>query len=116
MRGTIGLTSTLVTELVNDAGTILAVLDGVELDDVQAEAVGLLALVAGQDVEPGDTDGTWRIAPVTRADRVVSVVDPESRHIHKTTSNYRDAFKAHVGVEPDTGLITACEVDGRQRR
>jgi hypothetical protein len=40
----------------------------------------------------------------------VSVVDPESRHVHKTTSNYRDGFKAHVGVEPDTGLITACEL------
>ena len=100
----------VVTELVSDAHTILAALDGVELDDVQAEAVGLLALVAGQDVEPGDTDGTWRIAPVTRPDRIVSVHDPESRHVHKTTSNYRDGFKAHVGVEPDTGLITACEL------
>ena len=67
-----------------------------------------LALVAGQDVEPGDHDGTWRIAPVTRPDRIVSVNDAESRHVHKTTSNYRDGFKAHIGVEPDTGLITAC--------
>jgi IS5 family transposase len=100
----------VVTELVNDAHTILTALDGVELDDSQTEAVGLLALVAGQDVEPGDTDGTWRIAPVTRPDRVVSVHDPESRHVHKTTSNYRDGFKAHVGVEPDSGLITACEL------
>jgi IS5 family transposase len=100
----------VVTELVNDAHTILAALDGVELDDTQTEAVGLLALVAGQDVEPGDEDGRWRIAPVTRPDRVVSVHDPESRHVHKTTSNYRDGFKAHVGVEPDTGLITACEL------
>ena len=74
----------VVTELVTDARTILAALDGVELDDVQAEAVGLLALVAGQDVEPGDSDGTWRIAPVTRPDRIVSVHDPESRHVHKT--------------------------------
>ena len=100
----------VVTELVTDAHTILAALDGVELDDAQTEAVGLLALVAGQDVEPGDTDGTWRIAPVTRPDRIVSVHDPESRHVHKTTHNYRDGFKAHVGVEPDTGLITACEL------
>ena len=100
----------VVTELVNDARTVLAALDGVELDDVQADAVGLLALVAGQDVEPGDEDGTWRIAPVTRPDRIVSVVDPESRHVHKTTSNYRDGFKAHIGVEPDTGLITACDL------
>src|SRR3546814_297532 len=38
----------VVTELVNDAHTILAALDGVELDPAQSEAVGLLALVAGQ--------------------------------------------------------------------
>jgi IS5 family transposase len=100
----------VVTELVADAHTILTALDGVELDDAQTEAVGLLALVAGQDVEPGDQDGTWRIAPVTRPDRVVSVHDPDSRHVHKTRHNYRDGFKAHVGVEPDTGLITACEL------
>jgi IS5 family transposase len=100
----------VVTELVTDARTILVALDGAELDDVQTEAVGLLALVAGQDVEPGEEDGTWRIAPVTRPDRMVSVHDPESRHVHKTTSNYRDGFKAHVGIEPDTGLITACEL------
>ena len=65
-RGTTGGHDRVVTELVNDAHTILAALDGIELDDAQAEAVGLLALVAGQDVEPGDSDGTWRIAPVTR--------------------------------------------------
>jgi IS5 family transposase len=100
----------VVTELVNDAHTILAALAGVELDDVQAEAVGLLALVAGQDVEPGEGEGTWRIAPETRADRMVSVHDPESRHVHKTSHNYRDGFKAHIGVEPDTGLITACDL------
>jgi IS5 family transposase len=100
----------VVTELVTDAHTILTAVDGVALDDVQAEAIGLLALVAGQDVEPGDGDGTWRIAPVTRPDRMVSVHDPESRHVHKTNHNYRDGFKAHVGVEPDTGLVTACEL------
>ena len=46
-------------------------------------AVGLLALVAGQDVEPGDSDGSWRIAQVTRPDRIVSVNDPESRRVHR---------------------------------
>ena len=88
----------VVTELVNDARTILAALDGVELDDVQTEAVGLLALVAGQDVEPGDSDGTWRIAPVTRPDRIVSVHDPESRHVHKT--NHRTTA---TGSKPMSG-------------
>ena len=30
--------------------------------------------------------------------------------MHKTNHNHRDGFKAHIGVEPDTGLITACEL------
>jgi len=63
----------VVTELVTDAQAILTALDGAELDNIQAEAVGLLALVAGQDVEPGEGEGTWRIAPVTRPGRMVSV-------------------------------------------
>ncbi len=97
----------LITGLVNDALALIAALDGVAVDDVQADAVGLLALVAGQDVEPGDDDGTWRIAQRVAPDRVISVVDPESRHMHKSRSEYRDGFKAHVAVEPETGIITA---------
>ncbi len=97
----------LVSGLVNDARAIIAALEDVELDDTQADAVGLLALIAGQDVEPGDEDGTWRIAQRVAPDRVISVVDPESRHMHKSVSSYRDGYKAHIAVEPDTGLITA---------
>jgi transposase len=100
----------VVTELVTDAITVLDAVRGLDLSDAQAEAVGLLALVSGQDVEPGDSEGTWRIAQRTAADRIVSVHDPESRHVHKTTHNYRDGFKAHVAVEPETGLITACDL------
>lgn len=100
----------VVTELVSDAQTVLDRVAAARLTDVQAEAVGLLALVAGQDVEPGDTDGTWRIAPRTAPDRLVSVHDTESRHVHKTTHTYRDGFKAHIAVEPDTGLVTACDL------
>lgn len=97
----------LVTGLVNDARAIIDALDGVALDDTRADAVGLLALVAGQDVEPGDDEGTWRIARRVAPDRVISTVDPESRHMHKSRSVYRDGFKAHIAVEPETGLITA---------
>lgn len=96
----------LVTELVNDALAVIAALDGAVLDDDAADAVGLLALVAGQDVEPGDEEGTWRIAQRVAPDRVVSVVDPESRHVHKTVHDYRDGYKAHAAAEPETGLIT----------
>jgi hypothetical protein len=28
--------------------------------------------------------------------------------MHKSRSSYRDGYKAHVAVEPDTGLVTAC--------
>lgn len=97
----------LVSGLVNDARAILDALDGVALDDAQADSVGLLALVAGQDVELGDDDGTWRIAQRVAPDRVISTVDPDSRHMHKSVSTYRDGYKAHVAVEPDTGLICA---------
>ncbi len=72
--------------------------------------MGLLALVAGQDVEPGDTEGTWRIARRTAPDRVISTVDPDARHMHKSRSQYRDGYKAHVAVEPDTGIITAVDL------
>jgi predicted hydrolase (HD superfamily) len=77
------------------------------LDGEQAEAVGLLALVAGQDVEPGDAEGSWRIARKVAADRVISVVDPQARHMHKSVSSYRDGYQAHLAVEPETGLVTA---------
>jgi transposase len=52
----------LVTGLVNDARAILDALDGAALDDERQQLVGLLALVAGQDVEQGDEEGSWRIA------------------------------------------------------
>jgi IS5 family transposase len=100
----------LVSGLVNDALAILAALVDVTLTGEEADAVGLLALVAGQDVEPGDTDGTWRIAQRVAPDRMISTVDPEARHMHKSVSEYRDGYKAHIAVEPETGLITAAAI------
>jgi IS5 family transposase len=104
----------LVSALVNDALAVLAALDVdaiTETGGKPAEAVALLALVAGQDVEPADgsdgTDGRWRIARKTAPDRVISTVDPETRHAHKTRERRQDGFKAHLAVEPDTGLTTA---------
>jgi hypothetical protein len=74
----------------------------------------LLALVAGQDVEPAEdsdgTDGRWRIARATAPDRVISTVDPDARHAHKARERRQDGFKAHVVVEPDTGLTTAVKL------
>jgi len=30
--------------------------------------------------------------------------------MHKSRSVYRDGYKAHVAIEPDTGLITGCDL------
>ncbi len=75
----------LVDELVTDALAVLDAAEGLDLTDEQADAVGLLAVVAGQDVEadPG-VPGRWRIARRVARGRVVSTVDPEARHAHKT--------------------------------
>ena len=72
-----------------------------------AEAVALLALVAGQDVEPAEdsdgTDGRWRIARKTAPDRMISTVDPDARHAHKTRERRQDGFKAHSWSSPTPG-------------
>ncbi len=98
----------LVSALVTDARAVLDAVDVDGLDEQQAQLVGLLALVAGQDVEPGEEPGTWRIVRGTAKDRVISTVDPDSRHAHKTVTKQQDGYKAHIAVEPDTGLITGC--------
>ena len=104
----------LVDALVGDAHRLLGYLPDQELGPKAAEAVALLALIAGQDVEPVDgsdgTDGRWRIAQRVAPDRVISVTDPDARHAHKTVHRRQDGFKAHIAIEPDTGLITDCEL------
>jgi hypothetical protein len=101
-------TQALVSGLVNDALVVLEAVGDLGLDDEQAEAVALLALVAGQDVEPGQRPGTWRIARKVAKDRVISTVDPQARHARKTSAHRRDGHKGHIAVEPETGLVTEC--------
>jgi len=105
----------LVSDLVTDALAVLAELTGPDApqrEDAAADALGLLALVAGQDVEPAadsdGTDGRWRIARKVACDRVISTVDTQARHTRKSKSVRRDGFRAHVAAEPGTGLITGC--------
>ena len=100
----------LVSALVNDANALIAALADRELDEQAASAVALLALVAGQDVEPAEgsdgTDGRWRIARKVAEDRMISVNDPEARHTRKSPEARRDGYRAHVSAEPGTGLVT----------
>jgi IS5 family transposase len=105
----------LVSALVNDALALLGSLPA-QPGGPAADAVGLLALVAGQDVEPAEgsdgTDGRWRIARRTAPGRLVSVTDPDARHVHKNRTRRQDGFKARVSFEPETGLFTAVELTG----
>jgi hypothetical protein len=50
---------------------------------VVTEAAVLLARVLGQDLDAGE-DGVFRIARRVAKDRVISTVDPQARHGHKT--------------------------------
>jgi hypothetical protein len=106
----------LVDGLVSDALSLLGHLPEQQRSEQAASAVGLLALVAGQDVEPAadsdGSDGRWRIARRTAADRVVSTVDPDARHIRKNRTRRQDGFRAHVSFEPETGLFTAVALTG----
>src|SRR4029453_13250911 len=93
-------TQALVSGLVNDALAVLEAVAEVELGAEQAEAVALLALVAGQDVEPGERPGSWRVARRVAKDRVISTVDPQARHTRKTSAQRRDGYKGHLVAEP----------------
>jgi Transposase DDE domain len=100
----------LVPALVNDATALVEALRPEDPGQPEAPAVALLALVAGQDVEPaGDSDGTggrWRIARKVAGDRVVSVVDPDARHTRTSPEARRDGYRARLAACPQTGIIT----------
>lgn len=122
----------LIDALVRDALAVLAALTRPDTDPPDTgqldpsspagQAVALLALVAGRDVEwvettstgtgadsdgDGQGGGRWQIARTVAPDRVISTVDTETRHARKTRSRRQDGYKGHINAEPDTGLITA---------
>jgi hypothetical protein len=73
------------------------------------QAVRLLATVVGQDIEQRE-DRVFRIVRGVAKDRVISTVDPETRHGHKTSARGFDGYKGHVAVDPESEIITATEV------
>jgi hypothetical protein len=106
----------LVSALVNDANALVAAVADPDLAEPAASAVALLALVAGQDVEPAEgsdgRDGRWRIARKVAEDRVISTVDTQARHTRKSPEARRDGYRAHVAADPDTGIITGEKLTG----
>jgi hypothetical protein len=99
----------LVDALVRDGYRAHFALRGERLGPRVAEAATLLATVTGQDIEE-TTDGRFQIFEGTAPDRVISTVDPQARHGHKTAAHGYDGDKAHVAVDPDSEVICAAEV------
>jgi hypothetical protein len=95
----------LVAELAADGYACLEVLESRDLAEPVAQVAALLGTVLGQDLEAGD-DGRFRIARKVARDRVISTVDPDARHGHKTQARGFDGYKGHVAVDPDSEIIT----------
>jgi transposase len=104
----------LIDSRAKDAHAALARLEGSELTESVTEAATLLATVVGQDLEDRG-DGVFRIARAVAKDRVISTVDPEARHGHKTAAHSFDGFKGHAAIDPDSEIITAALVSPGNR-
>ena len=103
----------MLTRVAQDAERALRAVeraDGLLDDDAVGDAQRLLRELIGQDFELDD-DGVPRLHRGTRADRIISVVDPEMRHGRKSRHQRFDGYKLSAAVtntrEP---LITAVEV------
>ena len=96
----------LVAELFADAEAVVGFCS--RFDDAGvAAAADLLRVVAGQDIETGDGAAVPRIRRGTATDRVISTVDPDARHGHRSRSDRYDGYKLHIAADIDSDMITA---------
>jgi hypothetical protein len=99
----------LIDSRAKDAYACLVALDGRQVNDAVGDAAQMVATVVGQDLEETE-DGTFRIVRKVAADRVISTVDPDARHGHKTQAHGFDGYKGHISLDPDSEIITASTV------
>jgi hypothetical protein len=99
----------LVDALARDAQAVLLCLHGRQLPPEVTQAAALVATVVGQDLEQRE-DGMFHIARRVAPDRIISTVDPEARHGHKTAARSFDGYKGHIAVDPDSEVIVHTEV------
>jgi transposase len=97
----------LINELFSDACRVIIACGGIDDPRLIAE-VKLLGLVAAQDVEDDGTGGV-RIAQQVAPERVISTVDPEARHGHRSRRDRYDGYKLHISVDVDSDLFVAGE-------
>ncbi len=99
----------LVDALSRDAYAAIQCVEGGEHSKKVNEAMALLATVVGQDIEGSSEDGYTVIRGVAK-DRVISTVDPDARHGHKTKSRGFDGYKGHISIDADSEIIVATDV------
>ena len=95
----------LIDSRARDGHACLFLLDDRALIPAVTEAAVLLASVLGQDLAEGD-DGVFRIMRKVAKDRIISTVDTDARHGHKTAARGFDGFKGHIAEDPDSEIIT----------
>jgi len=95
----------LVNELFTDAQKVAQFCGAID-DPALATEVELLKVVSAQDVED-DGAGGVRIAQAVAPERVISVVDPEARHGHRSRRDRYDGYKLHVSVDVTSDLFVA---------
>jgi len=73
------------------------------------ETADLLEKILKQDIFL-DKDGTYKIIDGTAKDRIISTIDPEMRHGHKTSSKIQDGYKSEIITGGQKGeLVIAVE-------
>ena len=95
----------LVNDLFADAEKVASACSAND-DAALAVEVELLKVVSAQDVED-DGQGGVRIAQGVAPERVISVVDPEARHGHRSRRDRYDGYKLHVSVDVTSDLFVA---------
>jgi transposase len=103
----------MLTRVAQDAERALQAVeraDGLLGDGRVADAHALLRELIGQDFDVDD-DGVPRLYRGTRADRIISTVDPEMRHGRKSQHQRFDGYKlSAAATNAPVPLITAVEV------
>src|SRR3954468_2709046 len=90
--------------------------DGLLDDDAVADAQRLLRELIGQDFDVDD-GGVPRLHRGTRADRIISTVDPQMRHGRKSQHQRFDGYKLSTAVtNTEVPLITAVDVAPASRQ
>jgi hypothetical protein len=100
--------SALIDALARDGYALTAVGDGETWPAPLCDALVLLGTLLGQDIE--DKEGRFVLIQGVSPDRIISTVDPEARHGHKTSSKGFDGYKGHIAIDPDSEIVTATGV------